>query len=115
MAWRARSRSRSGSLLRALDIVDFPVAYAHHVAGPPGAGTVNQVVCVLAGTVVGVLAALGNYISLRALSSLARREGRTVRISIVLLALLISVGWIACADKCGGWVAGIALHLNGRN
>lgn len=75
------------------------------------ASAVAYGICILIGILLGFIAAFGNFSCAKIVHRVVRDQGQSVKIAILSLLFVTSVGWIVLADLSGRWMSLTMLHM----
>jgi hypothetical protein len=67
--------------------------------------------CILVGILLGSITAFGNLLCAKIVRMVVQKQRQLVRIAMLSLLLLASLGWIVLADLSGRWMSVAALHM----
>jgi Kef-type K+ transport system membrane component KefB len=84
---------------------------ANGTAKSQHATTVAYDICLAIGVLFGFITAFGNLACAKIVQRAVRDQGQSVKIAVLLVLLIASVGWIVLADLSGRWMSLTVLHL----
>lgn len=67
--------------------------------------------CILVGILLGFITAFGNLSCAKIARKLVRDQRQSMRIAMLSLLLVASLGWIVLADLSGRWISVALLHM----
>lgn len=87
------------------------IASASGTARSQHASMAAYSLCIFAGVLLGSIAAFGNLRCASIARKVIRNQGQSVRVAMLSLLLVASVGWIILADVSGRWMSVGVLRL----
>lgn len=87
------------------------IASASGTAKSQHASAAAYSLCILVGILLGSITAFGNLSCAKIVRRLSRNPGQSVRIAVLSLLLVGSLGWVVLADLSGRWMSVAVLHM----